>query len=502
MKSAIILIVGFLAAGAFYVVPAIAQVNGAAESEPSMRGVFSPDAIPALDQTSPACPDNICPGLGNAFYLPGQNSLSINTGGAVFFANRKLGDCAILSSVSVGARDFKSADSMQKFIANTMAEADISGSYTSAALSVKGTAQVMTGTSTDVTTTFHSTYMDISVITSTVDFQQNSRCFSAKNLDGDFQKRFEALAVIDPTKVYDAAQWDPYVKFLQSVGSHIMMQQQVGSRFQQWESSDSTASDIAKTLQIKACAEVEGTLTGGGWSAKACSSYSSDEKKTALRTQTASKRLILGSTDAARAELLKEVNETNLAKFIDGADKGTGAVRFIFKPIWDLLYGIYQADCTTKGSTACLNMQRAVNLQAAYDGWTATGCPKAADSRGTTYQAMAIDSTTAQGISVYKCAVSKTGCRSDDDCHLGGGGSVCYCYGAGCIDQGANILGSTTTFRNKVRGSQEGSYNEGVNNACYYKFIAHCNCDGNWAGGLSDRNIYQQSVPSTVAVRH
>jgi len=256
MKSAIILIVGSLAVGAFYVVPAIGQVNGAAESEPIIRGVFSPDAIPALDQTSPACPDNICPGLGNAFYLPGQNSLSINTGGAVFFANRKLGDCAILSSVSVGARDFKSADSMQKFIANTMAEADISGSYTSAALSVKGTAQVMTGTSTDVTTTFHSTYMDISVITSTVDFQQNSRCFSAKNLDGDFQKRFEALAVIDPTKVYDAAQWDPYVKFLQSVGSHIMMQQQVGSRFQQWESSDSTASDIAKTLQIKACAEV------------------------------------------------------------------------------------------------------------------------------------------------------------------------------------------------------------------------------------------------------
>jgi len=146
-------------------------------------------------------------------------------------------------------------------------------------------------------------------------------------------------------------------------------------------------------------------------------------------------------------------------------------------------------------------MQRAVNLQAAYDGWTATGCPKAADSRGTTYQAMAIDSTTAQGISVYKCAVSKTGCRSDDDCHLGGAGSVCYCYGAGCIDQGANILGSTSTFRDKIRGSQEGSYNEGVNNACYYKFIAHCNCDGNWAGGLSDRNIYQQSVPSTV-VRH
>jgi hypothetical protein len=497
MKGMIGLIVGCLAVNAFYIVPAIGQANRAAEPKSAVGGVFLLGAKRAADQQSPACPGDICPGLGNAFYLPSQNSMSINSGGAVFFADRKLGTCAVVSSASVGARDFKTADSMEHFIDNTMAEANISGSYTSAALSVKATAQAMTGSSTDIKTTFHSAYMDISLITSTVDFLQDSQCFTAKNLDGDFQKRFEALAPIDPKKAGDAAQWTPYVNFLQSVGSHIMMQQQVGSRFQQWESSDSTASDIATTLQVKACAEVEGTAGTGGWSVNSCGSYSNDQKNAALKTTTSTKRVILGSTDAARRDLLNEVSAANLTKFIDGANTGSGAVRFLFKPIWDLLYGIYQADCTAKGSPACANMQRALNLQAAYDGWTAIGCPQLGD-----YQFMATDSTDEYGISTWRCVAAKTGCRSDDVCHLGGAGSVCYCYGSGCIDQGDAIpsrSGSgTQTFRDKIRGSQQGSYSEGVNNACYYHFGAYCDCDTNWAGGLPDRNVYQQSVPSAL----
>ena len=469
------------------------QVNGLTQAQAGGDAGDTRNGA-AADQQSPACPGDICPGLGNAFYLPNQNSMSINTGGAVFFADRKLGSCAVLSLATQGGRDFKTADTMDQFIDNTMAEANISGSYTSARLSVKGTAQAMTGSSTDITTKFHSAYMDISSIKSTVDFKQDSQCFTAKNLDGDFQKRFEALAPIDPRTAGSAAQWSPYVNFLQSVGSHIMIQQQVGSRFQQWESSTSEASDIATTLKIKACAEVEGTAGTGGWSVNSCGSYTSDEKNTALKTTTSTKRVILGGTDAARSDLINEVNAANLTKFIDGASAGSGAVRFLFKPIWDLLYGIYQTDCTAKGLPACANMQRALNLQAAYEGWTAIGCPQQGE-----YQYMATDSTDQYGINTWRCVVAKTGCRNDDSCHLGGAGSVCYCYGPNCIDTGDAVPSrSGSTFRDKIRGSQQGSYSDGVNAACYYVFPGHCDCNANWAGGLADRNIYQQSVPSEL----
>jgi hypothetical protein len=273
------------------------------------------------------------------------------------------------------------------------------------------------------------------------------------------------------------------------------MQQMIGSRFEQWESSMSSDSEIENTLKAKACAEVEGVQSGGGWSVKGCAAYSKEEKEKALKTQSKSLMVVMGGTEETRAALTKNVNEENLNKFIDSAANGSQAVRFIFKPIWDLLIAIYTPGCSAsgKGSTDCKFLQRAINLQAAYEGWTAVGCDVKKDNTGAIFQTMQVDSSTSQGINTYRCRVSKTGCRSDDSCHLGGAGSVCYCYGSQCIDQGDKLSG-TDMFRDKVRGDQSGSYNEGVNNSCYYKFIAHCNCDTSWAGGLPDRNLYLQAA--------
>ena len=160
-----------------------------------------------------------------------------------------------------------------------------------------------------------------------------------------------------------------------------------------------------------------------------------------------------------------------------------------------MLLNLYQADCAKlgKASAACANVQRAVNLQAAYEGWLAVGCPVAKDGREIAYQRMAIEGTSSLGINTYKCVLSRSGCRTDDDCHIGGLiASQCYCYGPGCIEQDSNspVAG---TFRNKVRATKEGGTSEGVNSACYYKPGVYCDCDKSWSGGLLDRNIYQQS---------
>ncbi|OPX95998.1 MAG: MAC/Perforin domain protein [Syntrophorhabdus sp. PtaB.Bin006] len=460
-----------------------------------LRSLDLPGAEIVKVQKSPACPEGICSGLGNAFYLPRMNALSVKTGGNSFFVKSKLGECARLSKVSQNSRSFETADSMEKLSSYVMAEADLSGSYHTAALTVKGSVEAMTSSSSNVTTTFHSTHMDINVTTHSIDFQQDSTCFSESNIDKSFLNHFESLALIDPSQVGSASSWQPYVQFLSDQGSHIMMQQQIGSRFQQWESSVSTEYDLENKLKAKACAQVEGTQGGGGWSVKGCAAYSKEDKEKALKTSSKSLNVVLGGTGTSRANLTKEVSKANLDAFIDSATKGDQATRFIFKPIWDLLISIYTPPCSRdgKGSKACANLQRAVNLQAAYEGWTAIGCPKEVDGKQQVYQTMKVSGNTTLGINTYECWLSKTGCRSDDSCHIGGWGSVTYCYGPDCIDSGEQIPG-TKMSKNKVRGNQEGSYKEGVNNSCYYKKVRGY-CDTSWLGGLPERTIYQQSTP-------
>jgi hypothetical protein len=397
-------------------------------------------------------------------------------------------------------RQFVAADSMQNFVSQSMVEANLSGDYKTSVLSVKGSVEAMTGRSSDVTTKFNTTHMEIGVITHVVDFQQNSACWSEKNIDPEFLRRFTSLALIDANNVGSASSWTPYVQFLETQGSHIMMQQQIGSEFQQWESSSSEESDIATTLTIKGCAEVEGTKQGPGWSVQTCSTYNNDEKQKALRAETNSRRLILGGTEKTRAGLTKDVTKENLDSFIDAAPQGDQAVRFIFKPIWGLLYGIYEPDCaqTGPGSSACKNLQRAVTLQAAYEGWTAVGCSALNDGRGNAYQTMQIADTNKElNINTYRCRLSKIGCRADADCHV----TVfdAFCYGQGCIDKGDAISG-TSNVRDRLRGDKSGGNTEGVNRSCYWKPF-EAKCDKDWTGELLDRDVYLQSTPSVTTLK-
>ena len=462
--------------------------------------------LPGLElasvQSSPACPGNICPGLGNAFYLPDINATTFQTGGRVFFNERRLGDCVLRSNTAPSQRRFVASHSMERLISHVMSSASLSGSYRTKVLSMRGTTEAMSGVSSDVTTTFNSTHMDISAATHVVDFQQDSRCFADGNIDRAFLRQFESLPPMDGDDVSNGARWHPYVEFLKTNGSHVLMQQLIGSRFQQWESSTSTASNTARMLQIKACAEVEGKQTGGGWSVGACGAYSSEQKLEALAMEAKSERLILGSSATARAALLSKVDEANLNTFIRDAAEGDQAIQFKYRPVWDLLRTIYEPACEESpgNAAACANLQRAVTLQAAFEGWTAVGCQRLVTGNNVVYQQMRISAPDAHGIHTYQCTVERTGCRNDGDCRLGGLlGGACYCYGPSCLDRGEAISG-TTMVRTTVRGSQSGGYRDGVNNSCNYRAGAvRCGCNSTWSGGLATRTIYDQSVPALGA---
>lgn len=448
----------------------------------------------------PACPDGTCPGLGNAFYLPSQNTESVQTGGTILFKDTKIGTCAKISPAAQNPRRFSSSDSMEHFVETTSSAADVSGSYSSKALSAKGSVSTITGYNSDITTTFHSKQLIVRAITSVIDLQKSSTCMGVHNIDPKYLKAFESLAAINRKKVSAPASWAPYVEFLKSQGSHIIMQQQIGSSFQHWESSTSAAKDIANSLEAKACAEVEGTSGDSGWSVNGCAAYTKEEKEQSLKTESNGYDMIRGGTAMTRQALQKDFTKKNLDAFIDSSAKGDQVVQAQFTPVWEALSQIYTPLCKKQkqGSKACQNLQRAVNLQAAYEGWTAVGCEEKTAGEGDnkiTYQRMAVAGTTSLGIATYKCAAKKTGCYSGKtDCHIGGLiGSQCYCYGPTCLQKGAAIAG-TDLFRSDVQGSQSGGTNDDVNQSCKYQIGVYCDCDYGWSDGLPDRNLYLQSA--------
>lgn len=470
------------------------------EQDPSTIRMLSFDQENVASvQASPSCKKGVCPGLGNVFYLPSINALSVKTGGRIFLTNRKLGECAILSTIEEHTETLGTAESMQQFVQQAMSEVDLAGSYKTKTLTANGTAQFITGHSSEITSKFNSSHVDLTFERYAIDIQQNKECFGAKNIEPDFLERFESLALLDGNAVSNPSNWTPYVQFLQDQGSHIMMQQTLGSRLQQWHSSTSEASDVQNTLQAKACADVEGyDEPETGWSAQACAAYTEEEKRQSQKLVTNKQKIILGGTRKTRNALSDKWNKKTIRAFIDSAEKSDQAVRFFFKPIWDVLISIYTTHCAAdgSGSPSCENLQRAFTLQAAYEGWMAVGCSLQKTRNNVVYQAMAIAGTTSQGIHTYKCVAEKTGCRnSDADCHGGNGlhkKVYCYCHGPSCFRKEETIPG-TNLVRTGIRGDQSGAHNEGINNSCSMKW-ATCQCDRNWSGGLPDRTLYLQST--------
>jgi len=440
----------------------------------------------------PACPDGICPMLGRTFYLPSSNAGSME--GYPFALNTKLGTCASVRTAESSTRAMKTSNSMHELVEDQNSDFSLSGGFPTAALTVKASVDVRTSTSTELTTSFHAVDLDVTYVTHEVTLDRSTECFSSESdFDSTFLTAFQSLPDIDPAAVSESSSWAPYVNFLKNQGSHIMTEQSIGSRFQLWESSTSTENDILHTLQVKACANVEGTHGYAGWSVNACAAYNSSEKEKALETASVTKRIIQGGTTAARIAVLTRLSNTTLSEFIDSAPNGTHPVRFGYLPVWDQLISFYQQGCSENGaaSAECKNVQRGYNLQAAYEGWLAVGCPKLTTSNGLVYQNMAIANPDATPIT-YQCEAAKTGCHSRSDCHNGGAiGTVCYCYGESCIDESGTIPG-TSQKRDIVRGDQSGYFKSGVNGACYYLFAQPCLCNYEWAGGLGKRNLWVQ----------
>ena len=461
-----------------------------------------------------ACPSGRCPGLGQAFYLSTINTLDISqqTAGARILKDTAIGTCATVSKIGSGSKNSEEFSSTSDLTKSWSVGLGLGNESTPAGgnniagygIDLTGTASANFNRSSTKNESFNSFRLYQNFVDSVVDLNQDSTCYSTQNLDPAFLADFEGLPLSDPKNAAESSTWADYPVFLKRWGSHVQIKQQLGSQYSFWISEDASEKLDIKTLQASACFKIGGY----GITLPICPNFGTSEKQSASQKKTVSKLYISGGDAATRNDLMKETTDPVIATermnaFINKASVSDQAVGFGYTPIWGLLTSVYRQACGQDGagSKACGNFQRAVNLQAAYEGFLAYQCVKSVARGGLVVQGMVADVPNGNGIYYYQCHQARTGCHSDDDCTnataevwwiIKGTGS--FCGGGSCID--AQLIDGTSQYRSYVRPLESpllyDNQDLGVNASCRNDSTA--TCDLNWGGGKPERYIWVQAT--------
>jgi MAC/Perforin domain. len=467
------------------------------------------------DQTSSACNNGVCAGLGHAFYLRDINLLdpTAQTSRRQILLNTALGTCATKTPSGSSRKDFQSYESATSAINAWSGGISTSGSGISAAISafsLAATASANYDSSSLKTTDAASVSLDYVLLDAVVDLNQNAACWSRDNLTPEFLSAFEALPVNDPQWAAEASSWADYRVFLQSWGSHVQVKQELGSRLQILESEKTTDQVDTQTLKAKVCF----SLGYAAVNVPVCGDYNTTQKNTASTRDTVEKIYIAGGSRESRNKLIAasagQFSSEDVSAFINSAGTSDQPIGFKYRPVWELLMDVYRAACVTaKDANACQHFQRAVNLQAAYEGFLAYDCilnrTASADPTkpGLFVQGMVALPANGNGIVYYACKQTKAGCSNDNDCNAGTGGSgwpwdpkwqQCFCEGSGCIS--TQLIAGTTQYRSIIKNREpdksKANSNVGVNDSC--RDDSSCTCNTAWAGGEQEREIWNQAT--------
>ena len=454
----------------------------------------------------PACRGGICPVIGNAYFFPGLTDVNNPRGGYTIFNNDALTTCTNTATSATAARKFTNYNNMQELLANFSSSTKLGGSLYELSYSLGGEITGQFNQSSTNTSNFMATVLDITSITNEVWLQKDSNCWAVGSLDSSsngFLGTFLSLPVnfsdLQPKATGRDSFWIAYTRLLKNFGSHIATHGYIGSRFQQWESTASQTGITIQQLQAKACADAEGPL-GTGWSVNSCQGFDTATKNQATTLNATSTKVIQGGTDITRQALLMNASAETLNAFIGASTLGAGFVDFEYTPIWTILQEIYSVPCSQQGtgSVACDNFQRAIMLQAAYEGYLTHSCDLNTDSRGAVIQAMTVGAPDQFGIRYFSCTQAKTGCRAKSDCQLDGFGLDCQCEGPGCVD--AATIPLTNKTRNFIRSQAQGWSNAGVNRSCDLYLFHGCECNIGWEDQNRERPIYKQGVNDNSSI--
>lgn len=319
------------------------------------------------------------------------------------------------------------------------------------------------GMSIEISTYVKSTFLD-------------ENCFKSSKTEftDDFMKLFDSLPVIID-QPWLSVSWQQYDTFLKTFGSHFVVRVLFGSSVRQWTFAKSSRQYDKRKILVKACINFNAIVL----KLKTCGGITRDEYKEYKDLYTSNYLDIKGGTDETRNKFRTNKTRQLLEQILNEGREFSFPVGYKYKPIWDILLMKFYNNTKRHAIT--------MNLIQYYYGFKDFGCTL--QTSGNTKLRYFEYRKRELKMPIFQCMLINKGCHSGSDCHIGGAGTVTYCYGSSCYDYRYPLLGEKA-INVVIRKYQEGSYDEGINNSCHYKAPFRARCSNNyfppqsiWNGG-------------------
>jgi len=406
--------------------------------------------------------------LGYGFFLPRKDIMGVYSGGASIFKTVP-GNCVITTNQNKAERLTTYYDSTESFYqritGDTEVSASLQGSYTmGATLNIKSKSISASTMRVKGSSLWMAVYLRHEV------FSKN--CENKLQLEDNFKADFERLPNTVSNPQYRSS-WDAFENFLTKYGSHFVTETSFGAYLEQWTFAKAEQSYSQSDLEARACGDFAGVTQAGNLKVSACAGFSQTKISKAQSLETSRSLTVKGGDLAKATALVNSKTLDNIEDFLTSAST-TSPVGHKFRSIGEFLRTRYI------GTT---HYKKALNLQYFYEGFLDYECNEQKTGDGNLVRRFARAADYSDSRPSYRCEIPSQGCSSSSDCHIGGWGSVCYCYGNGCFKHKEKEVAGRKIPYIEVQKDQTGSYSEGLNNSCNYQAGVYCKCDSKWGGG-------------------
>ena len=298
----------------------------------------------------------------------------------------------------------------------------------------------------------------------------NKNCYETPTIEftDDFMNSFDLLPV-QINEPWLSQSWEQYETFLNEYGSHFLVEVLFGASVRQWTFAKLSSLYELHEILVKACFDLGGSIL----ELNLCLGISEEEYEKYKDIEASNSLNIRGGKDETRNAFRNNRTRELLDQILNEGRNMSSPVGYKYKPVWDVLMIKFQGDPKRKAV--------AMNLKQYYYGFKDFGCEP--QMNGNTKLRSFEYSTQSNSTPIFQCLLINQGCHSDGDCHIGGAGTVTYCYGASCYEYISPSFGKKATDVT-CRGSKEGSYDEGINNSCRYKSPFRARCDFDYYGSV------------------
>ena len=405
--------------------------------------------------------------VGKGFYLPDKDIFSPLLGGNDIF--KKIdGSCYKWKEQGITLKERSAYENTHTFYhkisSNSHLSVDLVGKYTmGATLNVKtqsissGETNIK-GESLNIGTYVNASYIDESCFKS-----------SESQLTDDLISMFDSLP-LTITNPWLLTSWQHYETFLKTFGSHFVTKSDLGIAVRQWTFAKSSKQYTFEQLNIRVCVDLAGPTNVGELNVTACSGITQAQVNSVANLETTNYLEIHGGSDTTRNRFITSRSSTDLEKLLNEGRLNPSPVNYEYTAIWDILMTKFFNDPT--------RFAKAMNLMHYYIGYKDFGCSYLSSSKKIKLRSFNYSPDSSRFVPIFHCILINKGCHSDDDCRVGGAGSVTYCYGNSCYEYKEPVFGSKAKSV-VVRTSGSGSYKTGVNLSCYYSFFS-ASCHNNY----------------------